>query len=117
MDASDIAPDSWREWRRLRAFQLKERGRRQRDIADALGVRATNKMHPTAHDGIECVFDMRVLHMLTYIKNRKVVLFNLLAVTLVVTAAGQAEAKGGPHPMQGRIQMARVNPGGPMRGP
>jgi transposase len=39
MDAADIAPDSWREWRRLRALQLKERGWRQLDIADALGVR------------------------------------------------------------------------------
>src|SRR4051795_7389188 len=28
----------WREWRRLRALQLKERGWSQRDIAEALGV-------------------------------------------------------------------------------
>ena len=28
----------WREWRRLRALQLKERGWSLRDIAEALGV-------------------------------------------------------------------------------
>src|SRR5919202_5686791 len=28
----------WREWRRLRAWQLKQQGWRQRDIAAALGV-------------------------------------------------------------------------------
>ena len=39
MDASDIAPDTWREWRRLRALDLKQQGWRQRDVADALGVR------------------------------------------------------------------------------
>src|SRR5258707_871628 len=39
MDTSDIAPDSWREWRRLRALDLKQQGWRQRDLADALGVR------------------------------------------------------------------------------
>jgi transposase len=49
MDASDIAPDSWREWRRLRALQLKERGRRQRDIADALGIREETVSRWLAH--------------------------------------------------------------------
>jgi transposase len=39
MGASNINPADWREWRRLRALQLKEQGRGQRDIADALGVR------------------------------------------------------------------------------
>src|SRR3954470_3549006 len=30
--------NDWREWRRLRALQLKEHGWSQRDIAEALGV-------------------------------------------------------------------------------
>jgi transposase len=32
------SPDEWREWRRLRALQLKQQGWRQRDIAEALDV-------------------------------------------------------------------------------
>jgi transposase len=38
MIPSDFLPDDWREWRRLRALQLKQRGWRQRDIAEALDV-------------------------------------------------------------------------------
>jgi transposase len=38
MTPSDFAPDDWREWRRLRALQLKRQGWYQRDIAEALGV-------------------------------------------------------------------------------
>jgi transposase len=38
MEESDFIPDDWREWRRLRALQLKEQGWSQRDIAAALGV-------------------------------------------------------------------------------
>jgi transposase len=38
MEASDIVPADWREWRRLRALQLKEQGWYQRHIAEALGV-------------------------------------------------------------------------------
>jgi transposase len=38
MGSSDGLPDNWREWRRLRALQLKRLGWYQRDIADALGV-------------------------------------------------------------------------------
>lgn len=38
MEASDFTFGGWREWRRLRAWQLKQRGWRQRSIADALGV-------------------------------------------------------------------------------
>jgi transposase len=38
MEASDFIPDDWREWRRLRAWQLKLEGWHQRDIAEALGV-------------------------------------------------------------------------------
>jgi transposase len=38
MKALDLAPGDWREWRRLRALQLKERGRFQRHTATALGV-------------------------------------------------------------------------------
>ena len=38
MEASGFIPDDWREWRRLRALDLKQRGWYQRDIAEALGV-------------------------------------------------------------------------------
>src|SRR3954447_17759364 len=38
MESSDILPGSWREWRRLRAVQLKQDGWYQRDIAAALGA-------------------------------------------------------------------------------
>jgi transposase len=38
MEASDFVPADWREWRRLRALQLKEQGWFQRNIAKALGV-------------------------------------------------------------------------------
>jgi transposase len=38
MESDDILPGSWREWRRLRAVQLKQDGWSQRDIAAALGV-------------------------------------------------------------------------------
>ena len=38
MKSKDILPGSWREWRRLRAVQLKRAGWYQRDIAEALGV-------------------------------------------------------------------------------
>src|SRR5215207_11407027 len=38
MEAANFIPDDWREWRRLRALQLKEQGWYQRDIAAALGV-------------------------------------------------------------------------------
>ena len=38
MEASDVVPHDWREWRRLRALHLKQQGWYQRDIAEALGV-------------------------------------------------------------------------------
>src|SRR3954452_23039999 len=38
MESSDVVPRSWREWRRLRAVQLKHEGWYQRNIAEALGV-------------------------------------------------------------------------------
>jgi transposase len=38
METLDFAPGDWREWRRFRALQLKERGWFQRHIATALGV-------------------------------------------------------------------------------
>src|SRR5258708_2696583 len=38
MEAPDFTPDDWREWRRLRALQLKQQGWYQRDIAAALGI-------------------------------------------------------------------------------
>ncbi len=38
MDAIDFVPQDWREWRRMRALQLKQQGWYQRGIAEALGV-------------------------------------------------------------------------------
>jgi transposase len=38
MEALGFIPDDWREWRRLRALQLKQQGWRQRTIAAALGA-------------------------------------------------------------------------------
>jgi transposase len=38
VNANDLIPDDWREWRRLRALSLKQQGWYQRDIAEALGV-------------------------------------------------------------------------------
>src|SRR5438874_10141138 len=38
MAADDFIPGDWREWRRLRALHLKQRGWYQRDSAPALGV-------------------------------------------------------------------------------
>jgi transposase len=38
MKTTDFIPGDWREWRRLRAWQLKQRGWLQRAIAEALGV-------------------------------------------------------------------------------
>lgn len=38
MEASDYNPEDWREWRRMRALDLKQQGWRQRDIAAALGA-------------------------------------------------------------------------------
>jgi len=38
MEPSNFIPGDWREWRRLRALQLKQRGWYQRDIAEALGA-------------------------------------------------------------------------------
>jgi transposase len=40
MEVSDFIPNDWREWRRLRALQLKRQGWFQHDIADALDVSA-----------------------------------------------------------------------------
>ncbi|MGE5757006.1 MAG: IS630 family transposase [Planctomycetaceae bacterium] len=38
MDPPYPAPRDWKEWRRMRALELKQRGWKQRDIAAALGV-------------------------------------------------------------------------------
>jgi transposase len=38
MGVADFIPGDWREWRRLRALHLKQRGWYQRDIAEALDV-------------------------------------------------------------------------------
>src|SRR5262245_128997 len=45
MEASDLAPGDWREWRRLRALHLKQRSWYQRDIAEALGVRVQRSVN------------------------------------------------------------------------
>lgn len=39
METATFIPADWREWRRLRAWQLEQQGWRQRAIAEALGVR------------------------------------------------------------------------------
>src|SRR4051795_11488956 len=39
MGTATFIPADWREWRRLRAWQLERQGWRQRAIAEALGVR------------------------------------------------------------------------------
>jgi transposase len=49
MGALDFIPDDWREWRRLRALQLKQEGWYQRDIADALGVSEVTVSRWLAH--------------------------------------------------------------------
>jgi transposase len=41
----DAKAKDWREWRRLRAVQLKQQGWYQRDIADALGVSEVSVSH------------------------------------------------------------------------
>jgi transposase len=53
MEASGFIPDDWREWRRLRALDLKQRGWYQRDIAEALGVseNAVSRWLVWAHAG------------------------------------------------------------------
>jgi hypothetical protein len=38
MDPPYPAPHDWREWRRMRALELKQLGWKRRDIAAALGV-------------------------------------------------------------------------------
>jgi protein-disulfide isomerase-like protein with CxxC motif len=38
MKTTDLSPDDWREWRRMRAVQLKQQGWYQRAIAEALDV-------------------------------------------------------------------------------
>jgi transposase len=38
MRSEDFASHDWREWRRMRGWELEQRGWRQRDIAGALGV-------------------------------------------------------------------------------
>jgi transposase len=38
METSGFRPNDWREWRRVRAVQLKQQGWYQRDIAEAFGV-------------------------------------------------------------------------------
>jgi len=45
MEASDFKPADWREWRRLRAWQLKQQGWSQRAIARALGVSEVSVSH------------------------------------------------------------------------
>src|SRR3954470_19561368 len=60
MESRDIEPGSWREWRRLRAVQLKQDGWYQRDIAAALGVSevTVSRWLARARDGgIEALLD------------------------------------------------------------
>ena len=45
MEAAGFTPGDWREWRRLRALQLKYQGWRQCAIAEALGVSEVSVSH------------------------------------------------------------------------
>src|SRR5215208_2643657 len=45
MGTSDFEPGNWREWRRLRAWQLQQEGWSQRAIARALGVSEVSVSH------------------------------------------------------------------------
>ena len=45
MGATDFIPGDWREWRRLRALELKRQGWFQRAIANALGVSEVSISH------------------------------------------------------------------------
>lgn len=45
MGTSEFKPGDWREWRRLRAWQLKQEGWSQRAIAGALGVSEVSVSH------------------------------------------------------------------------
>ena len=45
MEAAGFTPGDWREWRRLRALQLKHQGWRQCAIAEALGVSEVSVSH------------------------------------------------------------------------
>src|SRR6476660_6370487 len=45
MGTSEFEPGNWREWRRLRAWQLKQGGWSQRAIAGALGVSEVSVSH------------------------------------------------------------------------
>src|SRR5436190_673238 len=38
MERKPSSPEDWREWRRMRAWELSQQGWAQSDIADALGV-------------------------------------------------------------------------------
>jgi transposase len=53
MEVPSFIPDDWREWRRLRALDLKQQGWYQRDIAAALGVseEAVSRWLARARDG------------------------------------------------------------------
>jgi transposase len=53
MEGSDSTPGDWREWRRFRAWQLKQQGWRQRDIAEALAVseETVSRWLARAHEG------------------------------------------------------------------
>jgi transposase len=60
MKPRDILPGSWREWRRLRAVQLKQAGWYQRDIAEALDVSEVTVSRWLArarNGGIEALLD------------------------------------------------------------
>jgi len=51
MEVTDFIPGDWREWRRLRALHLKQRGWYQRDIAEALGASEETVSRWLARDG------------------------------------------------------------------
>jgi transposase len=51
MGTSEFKPGNWREWRRLRAWQLKQQGWTQRAIASDLGVSEVSVSHWIARAG------------------------------------------------------------------
>jgi len=58
MESKETKPADWREGRRLRAWQLKEAGWQQKDIAEALGVTAgavSQWMKRAGEEGVEAL--------------------------------------------------------------
>jgi transposase len=58
MGTATSSPHDWKEWRRLRAWELKQQGWAQRDIATALDASpgaVSQWMHAAAHGGVDAL--------------------------------------------------------------